>query len=154
MIVPYETFDRFVAPLRVSSIKRVNIYFISLLAIHEIIWTQDSKLRKHSFLSDTMLLPICNKFVSLFVCSLLPSATFCATDHRPPRHFHGVLSGINGGVFLQPCVSSYFACYLHVDITPSGIKKTPFSKSYRFAKKNMDFSKKDTNETKTAKRKG
>lgn len=75
-----------------------------------------------------------------FFGSLLPSATFLCNGS--PRHFHGFLSGINGGVFLQPSVSSYFACYLHVDITPSGIKKHHFQRVAVLRKKVWIFQKK------------
>lgn len=151
MIVAYETFDCFVAPFGISSIKRVKYIFISLLAFMKLYELKIQNWENIHLFPTLCCYQFATSLSPFLFAHCFHLRLFCATDHRSPRHFHGFLSGINGGVFLQPCVSSCFPCYLHVDITPSGIKKHHFQRVTDLRKKNIGFFKKNTNErTKTA----
>ena len=90
-----------------------------------------------------MLLPICNKFVSLFVCSLLPSATLLCNGSPITPSFPRLSLR-----YQRWSLSSAMRFVMFSLLSPCGYhplwhQKTPFSKSYRFAKKKTsDFSKK------------
>lgn len=82
-----------------------------------------------------MLLPICNKFVSLFVCSLLPSATLLCNGSPITPSFPRLSLR-----YQRWSLSSAMRFVMFSLLSPCGYhplwhQKTPFSKSYRFAKK-------------------
>lgn len=148
MIVAYETFDRFVAPLRVSSIKRVNIYFISLLAHMKLYELKIQNWENiHFFLTlccyqfATSLSPFFWLIAS--ICDFFVQRIAPSFPRLSLRYQRWSLSSAKRFVIL--CLLS--PCGYH----PLWYQKTPFSKSCSFAKKSMDFSKKATNEQKLQK---